>query len=277
MDERGEQNMKVPAYLKAGSGDEALILLHGIGGCADVWQPQLDAFSDRYTVVAWNMPGYRGSEPLAEPMTFPLLADALERLLDHIGARRVHLVGHSMGGMVAQEFVRERADRITSLTLYATNPGLAQPETPAAIAAAKARAEDFMHRRIGPIDAGMTMRQMGESLLDQLLSPDAPLSARQAAIESVGAVPPAIYRDAMRCILSFDGTKIVPMIDKPTLAIAGERDVTITPAAVEAMAKQIGGARFVTIPRVGHLANIEDPPAFNRALAEFLESLPGSG
>ncbi len=269
--------MNVPTFLKSGSGDEALVLLHGIGGCADVWRPQLDAFADRYTVVAWNMPGYRGSEPLPAPMTFPLLAEALERLLDHIAAKRVHLVGHSMGGMVVQEFMRARAGRVASITLYATSPGLAQPETPEARAAAEARAEEFMRRRIGPIDAGMTMRQMAEGLLDQLLAPGAPQSARTAAIESVSAVPPSVYRDAMRCILSFDGTKVVPTIDKPTLAIAGELDVTITPAAVEAMAKQIRGARLVTIPGVGHLANIEDPPAFNRVLASFLESVPRSG
>jgi pimeloyl-ACP methyl ester carboxylesterase len=236
----------------------------------------MEAFADRYTVVAWNVPGYAGSPPVSQ-LTFLVLAEALTLLLDTLPNKRIHLVGHSMGGMVAQEFLRTRADRITSVVLYATSPGLAQPETPEAAVAAKARAEEFMRRRIGPIDAGMTMRQMAESMLDQLLTAHAPQSAKTAAIESVSAVPPEVYRDAMRCILSFDGTKIVPLIDKPTLAIAGAQDVTIPPAAVEAMARQIRGARCVTIPNVGHLANIEDPPAFNRVLLDFLETVSRSG
>lgn len=264
--------MVMPSYLKSGSGDEALVLLHGIGGCAEAWKPQLEAFADRYTVIAWNMPGYRGSPPVPK-LTFPVLATALNELLDTLSGKRVHLVGHSMGGMVAQEYLRDRANRITSICLYATSPGLAQPETPEAARAAEERARIFMERRIGPLDRGMTMREMAESMLDQVLAAGAPQSARTAAIESISSVPPDVYRDSMRCILSFDGTRIVPKIDRPTLVIAGSEDRTMTPSVVEAMARQIRGARYEVIPGVGHLANLEDPPAFNRVLSDFLTSV----
>jgi 3-oxoadipate enol-lactonase len=264
--------MVVPTYLKNGSGDDALVLLHGIGGCAQVWKPQIDAFSDRYTVVAWNMPGYGGSLR-APKFTFRVLADALEELLDILPGRRIHLIGHSMGGMVAQEFLRDRAYKITTVCLYATSPGLAQPETPEGARAAEERAREFMERRIGPLDRGKTMGDMAKSLLDQLLAPGAPESARQAAIESISSVPPDVYRDAMRCILSFDGTAIVQKIDTPTLVIAGGEDRTMSPAVVAAMARQIRGARYEVIPGVGHLANLEDPLAFNRVLSDFLASV----
>lgn len=264
--------MNVPKYLERGTGDEALVLLHGIGGRADVWEPQLEAFSTRYRVVAWYMPGYGGSPPLPE-MTFPALADALETLLDALHSKRVHLVGHSMGGMVAQEFLRHRALRLASVCLYATNAGIAQPETPKAREAAHARAEEFFRRRVGPIDAGMSMREMAESLLDRLLAPNASKSARIAAVESVSAVPSDVYRAAMRCFLSFDGTDVVPAIVLPTLVVAGGEDLTMPPPVVEAMARQISGARYEVIPGVGHLANLEDPPAFNRALRDFLASV----
>jgi len=248
------------------------VLLHGIGGRADVWEPQLEAFSSHYRVIAWYMPGYGGSERLPQ-MTFPALADALATLLDTLPAKRVHLVGHSMGGMVAQEFLRRRASRLASVCLYATNPGIARPESPEAQEAARARAEEFMRRRLEPIDAGMTMREMAQSLLDQLLAPDAPQSARIAAIESVSAVPPDVYRDAMRCFLTFDGTDVVPNIRIPALVIAGGEDRTMPVPVVQAMARQIPGARFEVIPGVGHLANLEDPSAFNRVQADFLASV----
>ena len=264
--------MQIPTSLQSGTDGDALVLLHGIGGCAKVWQPQLDAFAPRFRVVAWNMPGYGGSPPLAE-MTFPALADALGALLDTIPTTRVHLVGHSMGGMVAQEFLRHRADSVTSVCLYATSPGLAQPETPEAAQAARERAREFMKRRIGPINCGKTMRDMAESLLDQLLAPDAPQSSRDAAIESISSVPPDVYREAMRCILSFDGTAIVPNIRKPTLVLAGGEDRTMQPCVCEAMALQIPRARYVIIPGVGHLANLENPAAFNRVLSDFLATI----
>ena len=261
--------MQTPTSLRSGTKGDALVLLHGIGGCAKVWQPQLDAFASSFQVIAWNMPGYGGSQILPE-MTFPALAEALDRLLTTIDAGRVHLVGHSMGGMVVQEFLRKRANRVTSVCLYSTSPGLAQPETPEAAAVAEKRAREFMERRIGPLDRGLTMRDMAASLLDQLLARDAPATARIAAIESISSVPPDVYRQAMRCILSFDGTAIVPTITTPTLVLAGGEDRTMEPPVCEAMARQIPGARYVVVPRVGHLANIEDPPGFNHALLDFL-------
>lgn len=264
--------MNVPTFLQSGASDEALVLLHGIGGRAEVWQPQLEAFSSRYHVIAWNMPGYGGSEPLPQ-MTFPALAEALATLLNTLPARHIHLVGHSMGGMVAQEFLRHRAGRLASVCLYATNPGIARPETPEAAEAARVRAEEFMQRRLGPLDTGMSMRDMAQSLLDQLLASNPPESARIAAIESVSAVPPDVYREAMRAFLSFDGTYVIPDIRIPTLVIAGGEDRTIPPTLVESMARRIPGAWFEVIPGVGHLANLEDPPAFNRVLADFLASV----
>lgn len=265
--------MTVPKYLEQGVGDEALVLLHGIGGCADVWAPQLEAFSSRYRVIAWYMPGYGGSAPVPE-LTFPALADALETLLNALPAKRIHLVGHSMGGMVAQEYLRHgRAGRLASACLYATNVGILRPETPEAQEAAHARAEEFFRRRVAPLDEGRSMREMAVSLLDRLLAANAPESARVAAIESVSAVPPEVYRQAMRAFLSFDGTDVIPTISLPTLAIAGGEDVTMPPAAVEAMARRIPGARYEVIPGVGHLANLEDPPAFNRVLGDFLASV----
>ncbi len=89
----------VPHHLEQGSG-EAVVFLHGIGGDAGCWQPQLDHFGKRRRAIAWDMPGY-GRSALLDPMTFPALADALLRLLDSLKIERAHIVGHSVGGMVA--------------------------------------------------------------------------------------------------------------------------------------------------------------------------------
>src|SRR5882672_10676174 len=87
------------------AGDAALpplVFLHGIGGAARAWRGQLDFFGDRFHAVAWDMPGYGGSAPLAK-CSIAALADALQDFLQQVGVTKPILVGHSIGGMVVQQ------------------------------------------------------------------------------------------------------------------------------------------------------------------------------
>ena len=86
----------VPSCLTNGRSGDVIVFLHGIGGNAAYWKPQLSFFGQWFQAVAWNMPGYGTSAALPE-MTFPALAESLERLLGTLPAERFHLVGHSMG------------------------------------------------------------------------------------------------------------------------------------------------------------------------------------
>src|SRR5438046_7420589 len=81
-----------------------LVFLHGIGGAARAWRGQLASFGDRYRAVAWDMPGYGGSAPLPN-VSIATLADALQDFLQQIGASRPILVGHSIGGMIVQQWL----------------------------------------------------------------------------------------------------------------------------------------------------------------------------
>src|SRR5260370_34351621 len=92
------------AYEAVGNADlPALVFLHGIGGAARAWRGQIEAFSDRYRAVAWDMPGYGGSVPLAA-VSMATLAEALHDFLQQIGTARPVLVGHSIGGMIVQQW-----------------------------------------------------------------------------------------------------------------------------------------------------------------------------
>src|ERR1700752_5286771 len=93
------------AYEAAGDrGNTPLVFLHGIGGAARAWRGQIAAFGDRYHAAAWDMPGYGGSAPL-ECVSIATLADALQDFLQQIGASRPVLVGHSIGGMIVQQWL----------------------------------------------------------------------------------------------------------------------------------------------------------------------------
>jgi 3-oxoadipate enol-lactonase len=242
----------------------ALVFLHGIGGDAGCWRPQLEGFGDRYRAIAWSMPGYGGAAPLGE-MTFAGLADALARLLDRLGIERAHLVGHSMGGMVAQEAAASFPDRLLSLTLSATSAAFGRPDGD--------WQQSFLASRLGPLERGRPMAELAAEIVGGLVgeAPD-PTGVAQA-VRSMAAVPPATYRAALHCLLTFDRREALARIAAPTLLIAGERDTTAPPAVMERMAARIRGASFVVLPRAGHLANLEQPAAFNAALGTFLAAM----
>ena len=109
------------AWREAGEGP-VVVLLHGLGGSRTAWEPQLATLSAARRVVAWDLPGYGASAPLAGPLTFDGLADAVAGLLDAVGTQVAHLVGLSFGGMIAQHAVLRHPARVRSLALLATSP-----------------------------------------------------------------------------------------------------------------------------------------------------------
>jgi 3-oxoadipate enol-lactonase len=253
-----------PDCVEKGDG-EVVLFLHGVGGGAYSWMPQINSFSMNYVAAAWNMPGY-GKSPLFGPMSFPALADSLEVLLHDRGWDKVHLVGHSMGGMVAQEFAVGRQDRLLSLTLSATSPAFGKPDGDFQ--------KKFVEARLAPLANGATMADLATELVDTMMSKDADPYGRQLAFDSMADVPAETYRAAVECIVTFEQRANLANINVPTLVLAGETDTNAPAPMMEKMAAKIPGARYVCLPELGHLANLEDPQAFDAVLNDFLNSVP---
>jgi pimeloyl-ACP methyl ester carboxylesterase len=251
----------VPTFLAAGEGAPDLVLLHGIGGAAAAFAPQLRHLAGSFRCTAWNMPGYADSPPL-EPMTFPGLAAALLRLLDHRRIARAHLVGHSLGGMVAQELAASAPERVASLVLSATSPAFGSADGDFQRA--------FLAPRLGPLDAGRTMAELAPEIVASLVGEGADPAGVELAQRGMAAVPETVYRAALRCLVSFDRRDALPNYRMPVLLIAGERDASAPAAMMRRMAGRIPGARFAVIAGAGHLANLERPESFNRLLDDFL-------
>src|SRR5260221_4182119 len=105
-----------PSCIAAGDKGPALLFLHGIGGDAECFRPQLDHFGRTHRAVAWNMPGYAGTKLLPET-SFPALADAVAQLLDAHRIARVHLVRHSLCGRIETEYAARHHGSLSSLVL----------------------------------------------------------------------------------------------------------------------------------------------------------------
>jgi 3-oxoadipate enol-lactonase len=255
----------LPAVYSAGFAGPPVFFLHGVGGDHAAWRPQLLHFAKGDRCFAWDMPGY-GASPARE-MSFPALARALAELLDALGLRRVHLVGQSLGGMIAQEFAATYGDRLLSLVLVATSPAFGRAD--------KDWQQKFIDDRIGALERGATMPELARANVKRIVGPGADPAGVEIAVACTANLPVAAYKQAIRMIVGFDRREDLQNIKAPTLALAGAVDVVAPAAMMEKMAGRIPGARFRAMPGAGHLINLEQPDAFNAALGGFLDEVTG--
>ncbi|MFT7645660.1 MAG: 3-oxoadipate enol-lactonase [Candidatus Poriferisodalaceae bacterium] len=251
-----------PYYDDVGTGSPTLIFLHGLGGSRDYWHPTVDYFSRRHRCVAWTMPGYGFSPPLAE-MSFPELADALARLLDQCRIDSAVLVGHSMGGMVAQEMWARHPKRISGLVLVGTTDSFGGGN--------QEFTDNFLASRLAPIEAGRSPADIADEVINGLVY--APLSEdmlRPAKV-SMGAISPRGYSAAVRCLTTFDRRDTLGTISVPTLMLSGADDQTAPPRTMARMADGVRGATHVSLDDCGHLLDLEQPAAFRSAIETFID------
>lgn len=256
--------LPVPAAKWMGEGP-VLLFLHGIGGNKDVFDPQLAAFSDKWRAAAWDMPGYGESE-LRESMTFELLADSLARLVDDLGVEDVDLVGHSMGGMVAQEFVARYPGKVRRLVLAGTSPAFGKPGGD--------WQKEFLAARLQPLDEGRTPADFATDLVEGMFGRNKDQKAMSRAALAMAELSADSYRAALNCIVTFNRLDSLADIHCPTLLISGSEDGNSPPKVVERMAQKIAGAEYVCMEGAGHLMTMEEPEAFNDIVRRFLDRHP---
>jgi len=235
-----------------------LFFLHGVGGGSAVWDRQLAHFRGLgYRCMAWNQPGYGGSA-MVEPYSFEAIAAALHRL---VGEEKAVLVGHSMGGLVAQEFYARYPGSVAALALCFTS---------AAFAAGTDFARQFVAARIGPLDAGKSMADIAKDVMPAQRGRVSDANGLALAERVMGAVPQETYRKAIELITRFDRRADLANIAVPALLVAGSDDLTAPAQVMAHMAQKIPGAEFVVLRGCGHLGPMDQPDAFSQVLEGFL-------
>jgi pimeloyl-ACP methyl ester carboxylesterase len=253
--------MMVPNFSTLGGGPTVL-MLHGIGGGHLAFAPQVETLaSSGYRAVAWDMPGYGHSAPI-EPYTFKGLAASCIALIESLRCGDVTLVGHSMGGMVAQEVVARRPELVSKLVLAGTSPSFGKPDGD--------WQRSFIAERTAPLDAGLTMAELAARLVPEMAGPEALPEGLKLATHCMGLVNPSTYRRALEALVTFDRRANLPKIVVPTLLIAGEHDRNAPPAVMKKMAGAIPGSTYIELAGVGHLQNLEAPDDFDGMLLNFL-------
>ncbi len=242
-------------------------MLHGIGGGHRAFAPQVETLASLgYRAVAWDMPGYGYSAPI-EPYTFKGLAQRCVNLIDALQCESVVLLGHSMGGMVAQEVIARRPDKVNKLILCGTSAAFVKRSDGRN---AEAWAQQFIGQRTAPLDAGQTMADMAAQLVPQMVGPGSLPEGVKLAEFCMANVPAATYRRALECLVTFDRQAALAHIRVPTLLIGGEFDRVAAPAVMKQMAAAIPRARYAELGGIGHLMNLEAPDEFDALLLDFL-------
>ncbi len=253
------------AYHRAGNGP-VVVMLHGIGGNAIQWRAQLEGLSDEFTVIAWDTPGYGDSDDPDGDWSMADYAEQLARFFDHLGVDRVHVIGQSWGGVLAQEFFRQFGDRVCSLILSDTFPGSAcRPEE---------GRNASLQGRLKAVET-MTPAEMAKARLPMLVPEGTPEATKQEIETMLAMIHPDGYRQAAIALHNSDERDVLAKINVPTLVIAGEHDRVVPLPLLKLLVDGIRGARLEIIPGTGHLSNQEKPTVYNDIVRSFLRSANG--
>ena len=234
-----------------------LVFLHGVGGGHHAWEEQVPYFGGLgYPSHAWDQPGY-GKSAIVEPYDLEQVSAALARLIESLGGEPVVLIGHSMGGLIAQETYARHPELVKAMALCFTSPAFA--------GGSSEFTKQFLAARIGPLDQGRSMAEIAAKLIPTMGSNS------KLAEQIMASVPPDTYRKAVQLLTTFDRRKELANIKVPTLLVAGSEDKVAPPPVMEKMAGKIPGAEYVLMPDCGHLGPMDRPDAFNAILLGFLK------
>lgn len=247
----------------AGSGTSSVLLLHAFPLHSGMWARQIAALEKRHRVLAVDYRGLGKSGTPPEASTLDLLAEDVRALLAHLRIERAAVAGLSMGGYLSLELYRQAPALFRGLALCDTKAGADTDE-------GKAGREKFAQTTL---EKGLSW--VADEMVPKLLKADPDPAAVKEVRRLIQDGTPAGVAAAQRGMARrIDSTPTLARITCPTLVIVGQGDTLTPPAESEKMAAAVKGARLVKIPGAGHLANIENPDAFNAALTSFVDGLP---
>src|SRR5208337_2992753 len=237
-------------YEQHGTGP-AVLLSHGYSASARMWQGQIEALSDGYHVIAWDMRGHDRSDSPDDPALYSheaTIAD-MAAVLDACGVGRAVIAGLSLGGFMSLAFHLAHPTRTEALMLFDTGPGYRKDD-----------AREAWNR----LADSMAVAYEKNGLAAAGASAEVAVAHHRSAQGLAHAARGMLAQKDGRVIES------LPLIKVPTLVLVGENDQQFRPSA-DYMAAKVPGAQKVILERAGHAANLDQPEAFNAAVRAFLE------
>lgn len=244
-----------------GSGEQTLVFINGITMDTNGWGYQAPFFSQFFKVVRYDCRGQGLSDKPANPYSQEMHADDLKNLLDVLGVDKVHLIGLSNGGMIAQHFALKYPDKLISLILVDTCcyvDKLLQLMIDTWIKATEIGGNEFRYDMSLPVIFSETFIRNNEENLSHMKENNLIANSPEAIINLVKATA------------DHDLSHRIQEIKCPTLIIAGSEDILIPPKHSSILHEKIEGSEYITIENCGHVPSIEKPAEFNEIVLNFL-------
>ena len=221
------------AFEQSGQG-EPVLFLHGIGGNRRNWDGQRAHFGAHYRAIAMDFRGYGDSDGIEPPFEVLDFAGDAIAVLDELQIERAHVVGLSMGGLIAQAVYARAPERVASLGLVACRSG-AEPVLPGA------RRDNFIAERLGPLRAGGP-EALAQSLAPSLIGRHASAQAREQVMASLRLIRPEAYLQVMEARMRIQPFLDPATIDVPVLVVGSDEDTVAPLSQMRELAASIPGA-----------------------------------
>ena len=265
-------------YEEHGEG-EPLLLIMGLAADSRAWIFQLPDFSPHYRTIIFDNRGVGRSSKPAGPYTIAAMADDTAGLMNAIGLHRAHVVGVSMGGMIAQELTLRHPAKVRSLALACT-----YPEPDADVARQRQETVSQLGGSIGAdgkisIDgAAFDPMAFFQTLIPNVFNVEFIMNELPKLMQIFGGVMEYGFSlegllAQVDAVTSHQTTDRLRDIRVPTLVITGDADRLVAPANSDILAREIPGAKLVKISGGSHGFNFETPALFNREILTFLSSV----
>jgi 3-oxoadipate enol-lactonase len=250
-----------------GHGRHTVVLLHGLGGDIDFWDDTVSVLSKSMQVIALDLRGSGGTPATPGGHTIADLADDVRDTLDAENIERAHVIGFSMGGLVAQSFATRHSERLDRLVLASTFQTMS------------VRSRVFLDAIANMVHHGVSDRQVFELVGPWLFSS---MYLSQPENADVLHFPDDIEEQAGEGWLNqyaaqrkFD-SRTLGTIAAPTLVLGGADDSLVPTCAHAELARAIPAAQLSLIDGAGHLINVEEPERFHREILDFLQQPTGT-
>jgi pimeloyl-ACP methyl ester carboxylesterase len=250
---------------QAGEGED-VVFVSGLADEGACWVDQVSGLSDRYRITTFDNRAVGRSDAPEGPYSIAGFAGDTIALLDALGLERVHLVGSSMGGAIAQEVALARPERVRSLVLNGT----------------WCRGDRFLHEIFR---SWMWTARKSDGIRDFLVAVNlwcfAPRvwndGTMDGWLDAAEASPSQQSVDAFcrsaDALIHHDSADRIGAVTAPTLVTVGELDLVLPPRFSQGIVERISGSRLVVVPGAGHQPFQEQPDDYNRLLAELWSSV----
>ena len=238
-----------------------ILFLHGFNGNSKSWAYQFIHFKNKRSVIAIDAPGFGKSDPVDEDMS--MIATLVNNLLINLGINKFDLVGHSMGGMLAQIISSRYSSSVNKLVLSCTHKGYAMPpESPL---------RDPYRRRLEE-RKNLSDQEFGKLRINKML----PELDNQEIFNFLSSISEEITEDSIKsggmAMQRLDTSNYLSKVKQPCLILKGSKDVVVSSERSNNLERSLPHAKVEELSNVGHAPYCEDSKAFNRVLETFLNT-----